>query len=237
MKLQIRDEPSWAKKIEPIIVLGRGVPAKSRILGRWAYCIAGIGNDGRWVRLYPLPIENGNRPLNPFDVIKPFIIKRHEDGRPESCRIDSNLVLKVGMIPDSERHIILERVLEPSFFMHDNSWRNKSLGLIKPLFLQINIHESPTLRYTCDYENCSGHTATFFDVIRIEARRRKLLASPEELENLLSQQDEEKLWFIVGTERQHPQIWMVVEVLISVHQTITGLQCWLVSQIKKESTT
>lgn len=231
---QSRNEPAWAEHIEPIIVLGRGVPSWSRNQGRWAYCIAGIGDYGQWFRLYPLPIEGGNRLFEPFDIVKPFIIKKHENGRPESCRIDAGLVWKAGTVPDSQRLGILERILGKGTFMHDSSWRKRSLGCIKPLSLQISIEESPTLKFKCGHKGCGGHTTTFFDVLRIEAGKRRLVAPAEEIENLLSKQDEDKLWFVVGTERQHPHIWIVVEILINIDQKVTGLQSWLTSNIRRE---
>lgn len=234
LRTQSRNEPAWAKRIEPIIVLARGVPARSRTLGRWAYCIAGIGKSGQWYRLYPVPLEDGDRSIYPFDVIKPFIIKRHENGRPESCRINSWLIWKVGTIPHSERKRILEKAIEPGSFLHDESWRNKTLGLIKPLSLQVDISEKATLKYFCDDPECGGHTATFFDVFKIDAKGRKLIAPANELVNLLSPLKEEKFWFIVGTMRKHPQRRIVVEVLINLDETVIALQSWLISKIKRE---
>jgi len=235
LRTQSRNEPMWARWIEPIIVLARGIPARSRTLGRWAYCVAGITKNGQWYRLYPVPLEDGDRSIYPFDVIKPFIVKRHENGRPESCRINSWLIWKVGTIPISERQRILENTIEPGSFLHDDSWHNKTLGLIKPLSLQIHIREKATTKYFCDYPECQGHAATFFDALKIDAKGRKLIAPTEKLVNLLSQLEEEKLWFIVGTMRKHPQRWIVVEVLISPDETVIALQSWLISKIKRET--
>jgi len=235
LETQSESEPMWAKRIEPIIVLARGVSARSRTLGRWAYCVAGIGKKGQWYRLYPVPIENGNRAIYPFDVIKPFIIKRHENGRPESCRINSWLIWKAGTVPNSERQSFLEKTREPASFLHDDSWRNKTLGLIKPLSMQIDIREKPIIKYFCNYPECNGHTATFFDVLKIDAKGRRLIAPAEQLVNLLSQLDEEKLWFIVGTIRKHPQSWIVVEVLIDLDEIVLALQSWLISKIKRRT--
>jgi len=235
LKKQGGTEPLWAKPIEPIIVLARGVPAWSRTLGRWAYCVAGIGKNEQWYRLYPVPLEDGTRSIYPFDVIKPFIIKKRENGRPESCRINPWLIWKVGTVQNSERQHILEKIIEPASFLHNESWRNKTLGLIKPLSLQINIQEQATIRYLCGHSGCAGHTATFFDVLKIDAKGRKLIAPAEELVDILSQLEEEKLWFIDGTVRKHPQRWIVVEVLISLDGTVIALQSWLISKIKRET--
>lgn len=233
LKTQSGSEPPWAERIEPIIVLARGVPARSRTLGRWAYCVAGIGKNGQWYRLYPVPLENGSRSIYPFDVIKPFIVKKHENGRPESCRINSWLTWKVGAVPNSERQRILEKTIDPWSFLHDDSWRNKTLGIIKPLSLRIDIREKAIIRYFCGHHGCRGHTATFFDVLKVNAKGRKLIAPTEELVNLLSKLEEEKLWFIVGTLRKHPQRWIVVEVLIGLDGTVIALQSWLISKIKR----
>lgn len=235
LETQSESEPVWAKCIEPIIVLARGVPAWSRNLGRWAYCVAGIGKKWQWYRLYPVSLKNGNRSIYPFDVIKPFIIKKHENGRPESCRINSWLIWKVGTVPNSDRQSLLEKTREPASFLHDSSWRNKTLGLIKPLSPQIDIREKAIIKYFCNYPECNGHTATFFDVLKTDAKGRRLIAPAEQLINLLSQLNEEKLWFVVGTVRKHPQRWIVIEVLINLDENVLALQPWLISKIKRRA--
>lgn len=226
------DEPVWAKRIDPIVVLGRGIPAWSRTLGRMAYCVAGIEREGEWCRLYPVPLENGKRLLNAFDIIKPFIIKRHENGRPESCRVNSWLIWKGGTIPTFERQKILHRTLESGAFLHDDSWRNKTLGLIKPAFWEFHIGKKATLRYFCDFPECEGHIATFFDVLEVTAKQRKLIKPANELLDLLSQLENEKIWFVVGTIRQHPQRWIVVESIVELDKTVIPLQSWLTSNMQ-----
>lgn len=226
------NEPSWAKRVDALIVLARGVPAWSRTLGRWAYCIACLGNDGKWYRLYPVPLENGKRTIYPFDIIKPFIVKKRDNGRPESCRINPWIIWKAGVIQNSERQHILEKIKEPSSFLHDNSWRNKTLGLIQPTSLQFAVGRAAIVNYFCDYPKCEGHSSTFFDAFQIEEHKRKLITSAEELETMLSHLKEDKLWFIVGTVRRHPQRWIIVETLVELGETVTSLQSWLISQTR-----
>lgn len=223
-------EPPWAKNIQPIVVLARGIPSHSRTLGRWAYCIAGRGTDEKWYRLYPFPLEEKGRLIESFDIIKPFITRRNDDGRPESCRIDPHLVWKMGTLKTTQRLEYLKQRTEVGPFMHDNSWRTKTLGLIRPSLVKLSIGSNPNIKYHCDYTGCCGHTATFFDVFHIQRNKEMLIARPELLTNLLSEIDGENLRFVVGTLRQHQPRWIIVEVLICLRDSAESLQSWLVSK-------
>jgi len=210
-----------------MFVLARGIPAWSRTLGRWAYCIACVDKDGKWYRLYPVPLENGRKNIAPFDVIKPFVIKRCENGRPESCRIDPWLIWKAGVVQESDRSRILQQITESGSFMHDDSWRRKTLALVAPSLLKISIAQKATISYYCSYPECDGHTGTFFDVFQIDKRKRKLILPAQDLLRRLSGVKEENLRFVVGTMRKHPQRWIVVETLICVKGTVSPLNSWI----------
>ena len=224
-------EPAWARNVQPIVVLGRGIPSHSRTLGRWAYCIAGKGLDENWYRLYPIPLEDERRLIESFDIIKPFIIRKNDDGRPESCRIDPHLLWKTGSLKSTERLGYLKQRTEGGSFMHDNSWRTKTLGLIRPSLAKFSIGTCSNIKYYCDYRGCCGHTTTFFDVFQIQDNKKKLIARPESIMKELSEIEEENLRFVVGTLRQHQPCWIIVETLICLNNSVESLQSWLVSKL------
>lgn len=225
-------EPPWAKNVQPIVVLGRGIPAHSRTLGRWAYCIAGKGMDEKWYRLYPFLLVGKSRSFEAFDIIKPFITRKNDDGRPESCRINPHLVWKTGTLQNTERLEYLKQRVEVGSFMHNDSWRTKTLGIIRPSLVKFSIGRDATVNYYCDHQECNGHTTTFFDILQIERNGKRLIAPVEALSNALSEINEEKLRFVVGTLRQHQPCWIIVETLICLNNSIESLQSWLISKME-----
>jgi hypothetical protein len=187
--------------------------------------------DEKWYRLYPIPLEDKGRLIESFDIIKPFIIRKNDDGRPESCRIDPHLLWKTGTLKSTERLDYLKQRTEGGSFMHNNSWRTKTLGLIRPSLVKFSIGSYANVKYHCDYQECCGHTTTFFDVLQIQANKKKLIARPESLTTVITEIDEQNLRFVVGTLRQHQPCWIIVETLICLKDSVESLQSWLVSKL------
>jgi hypothetical protein len=229
-----KNEPPWARNIQQIIVLGRGIPSYSKNLGRYAYCIAGKGSDERWYRLYPIPLEDTVRSFQPFDTIKPFVVRRNDDGRPESCRVDPHLIWKAGVLEQAKRAEYINNRVENGSFLHDDSWQTKTLGLIRPSLVGFSVSEQPTIKYYCSYQDCHGHTARFFDVLRIEKKQEKLIAPAQMLNDALSEVDCGTLRFVVGTLRSHQPRWIIVETLICLNGTVESLQSWIISKFSQK---
>lgn len=115
--------------------------------------------------------------------------------------------------------------------MHDDSWHTKTLGLIRPLLVKFSLGKHATVNYYCNHQGCIGHTSTLFDVLQIERNTETLIAQVEALNDILSEIEEEKLRFVVGTMRQHQKRWIIVETLICLDDSIESLQSLLFSKM------
>lgn len=205
---------------EPIVVLGKGVPAYSTTYGCLTCCIAGVSEHSGWLRLYPLFLESvlsSIKPIEKFDVIRVvFRHKRPEPTRPESRKIFPEFVEKVGHVHDRNARIdILRLYTEPGVFLHDDSWRGrKTLGIIKPMNVRFWLTKEniPMVKFRCG-NLCRGHTCEigeymeFNDVGRVKHQR------DVELAKQLSTLKNKDLRFVMGTIRRHPSRWL----LISIH--------------------
>ena len=105
-------------------------------------CTAGITEDGKWIRLYPIPHRylNGDNQFKTFDWIEVNAEKRppHKDRRPESYSVDSGSITIIRHL-DSKKDITtryryissLEKAsLEELKRLHDTE--GVSLGVIRP---------------------------------------------------------------------------------------------------------
>lgn len=218
MRYEESSKPKWSEKI---IVLGRGVPHPSRIYRRKCYCVAGIGEASRWLRLYPVAV--GPEYIQNFDVIQVAIRKKHaEKHRPETRKICLDPApKKMGHISDKKSRLkILKDNLDSGTFIHDESWYGvKTLGLIQPVYPEFEVEEKKVIvRYRCNFPTCKGHTHEVMDWSIVNQRgRRGHIDHPKELEDkllLLQRQHllrRKQLWFVMGTHREHPHRWLLVE--------------------------
>ena len=208
----------WSEKI---IVLGRGAIHPSRTYRCLCYCVAGIGQVSGWLRLYP--VRKTPELIQNFDIIQVAIRKEHaEKDRPETWKIYLDPPpKKVGYITDEKTQLqILKDNLDEGTFMHDESWRGvKSLGLIQPIYPDFEIEDNKVIvRYRCNYPRCRGHRNEVMDWSTIDKRgRRGHINHPKELEDkllFLERQHllrRQQLWFVMGTHRRHPHVWILIE--------------------------
>jgi len=210
-----------AKWSEPVIVLGRGVIHPSRTYKCLCYCIAGIGEESGWIRFYPIAFKD--QLIEDFDIIEAAI----RDERPERHRPETRKILiqppprKIGHLEDQETQTkVLEEHLDSGSFLHDKSWNGiKTLGLIQPIYPEFEVEESKVIvRYRCNTSRCKGHISKVTDLSAInEIGRRRPIDRPEILEDkllLLERQQylgRRRLWFVMGTDRRYPWIWLLVE--------------------------
>jgi len=211
---------SSQKWSEPIIALGKGVPAYSTKYGCLTYCVAGVGESSGWLRLYPLFAEqviSSVQPVEKFDVIR--VIYRHkrpERTRPESRKIYPEFVEKVDHIDDdSVRRKIIHQYTEPGTFLHDDSWRGrKTLGMIQPLKPYFLVVQGvPKVRFQC-CDACGGHLCEVGELKKFDSVGRVIPeTASSKLESRLESLRRRELRFVMGTDSRHPQRWL----LISVH--------------------
>jgi len=219
----MRQSPSSAsssqKWSEPIIVLGKGVPAYSATYGCLVYCVAGIGENACWLRLFPLFAEkviSSIQFVEKFDVIRVvYREKRPEQIRPESRKVYPEYVEKISSVNEEAKRVeILSQHTEVGTFLHDDSWRGKkTLGMIQavgPLFLVD--HGTPKVRFRCS-DVCTGHVCEVGELKRFDGVGRSIPEGTETLEHKLAIYRNKALRFVMGTDSQHPHRWL----LISMH--------------------
>jgi len=219
MKQSTLSDSSSQELSEPIIVLGKGVPAYSTKYGCLTHCVAGVGESSGWLRLYPLFVEQlvpSIKPVEKFDVIRvEYREKRPEPTRPESRKIYPESIEKVDHInDDSICKKILRQYTELGTFLHDDSWKGKkTLGMIQPIkpdFLALQ--GIPKVRFQC-CDGCSGHICEVGELKRFDSWGRVIpeMASGE-LEGRLDSLRKRELRFVMGTDSRHPQRWLLVSI-------------------------
>lgn len=102
-------------------------------------CVAGIDYDGHWHRLYPVPFKD-LRPEQRFarwDVIEFDWKTPDDDKRLESKRIFSQSLVKVGSVPEGERHAFARRAIVTS--LDEQLAMNRTFALIRPEFPKFSV--------------------------------------------------------------------------------------------------
>jgi len=214
--LSASNSQEWS---EPIIVLGKGVPAYSSKFGCLTYCVAGVGKSGSWYRLYPLFYEKLISRIvlvEKFDIIKAGFSELHpESNRPESKKIHPEYVEKIGKIEDAfERSRILLKYTERGSFLHDDSWNGKkTLGMINPKKTKFAVAQGlPKAKFQCDDNHCTGHICEIGELMKFDAMGRPLLENREILESRLSAIRKGEMRFVMGTLANHPQRWILISI-------------------------
>ena len=204
---------------EPIIILGKGVPAYSSKYGCLTCCVAGVSEHNGWIRLYPLflePVLSSIKPIDKFDVIRTvFRDKRPEPTRPESRKVFPEFVQKVGQVREKkDRNRILHQYTESGVFLHDGSWRGrKTLGMINALNARFYMTKEniPMVRFQC-VPRCGGHNCEVGECMKFNNVGRVLHQSNSELQKQLSTLKNKDLRFVMGTIRRHPNRWLIISI-------------------------
>ena len=105
-------------------------------------CVAGIGRDGNFVRLYPVPFRDmeDDRKFTKYQWIRCNAFKAKHDSRPESFRADWESIEVLNQKPLStekgwaERKKIIFPSASPSLcrIVEEQAGSGKSLGLFRP---------------------------------------------------------------------------------------------------------
>ncbi|MGD0646160.1 MAG: hypothetical protein ABSA75_14745 [Candidatus Bathyarchaeia archaeon] len=203
---------------EAIIILGKGVSSFNAKYGCLTHCIAGIGKNGSWIRLYPLFAERvlpGIQFVEKFDIIKAeYRETKPEPTRPESRRIHPESVLKIDHVKSKKEQIqILEKFTETGVFLHDDSWNGKkTLGLIEPrnakFFL---LNGTPKVRFLCG-DSCPGHVCEVKELEKTDQFGRVISEEAANFEKHFEALSGKKLRFVMGTDGRHPHIWLIVSI-------------------------
>jgi hypothetical protein len=136
---------TWEKK--RVLVTVKAYPEKSKKYG-CVFCVAGITDEGDWIRLYPMPFATflGVRKIKKYDWIEAECKKVTEEklGRKESYRVRPNSVTIVdrtlsedkirGKVLWEERNRLVLPLVSPSLDYLESKYTedHTSLGLIKP---------------------------------------------------------------------------------------------------------
>ncbi len=203
------DSPEWS---ESLIVLGRGIDTWSRRYRTRAHCIICTGEVSGLLRLYPL---FAHERAEKFDVVHVVIRDEHpERHRPESRKIYPNSTRVTGQKGDeTEKQNILKSLCEPGEVLHGEGWKRKTIQVIEP----INPHLWTTkalklmVRYKCSIPNCKGHLNEVLEVVKVDKVGRRWRRE-EEIDSYISKVKWTKVYFVMGTHRNHPHRWILVTI-------------------------
>lgn len=200
--------PEW---FESLIVLGRGIDTWSRRYRTRTHCIVGIGEVSGLLRLYPLfAHERAER----FDVVQAAIRDEHpESHRPESRKVYPNSIKVTDHKGDKqEQHNILKSLCETGDFLHGEGWRSKTIVVIRPIRPHFWITKTRKLmvRYWCETRDCKGHLNEVLEVVKVDKVGRRWRPKVEELEKYVETLQRKRLYFVIGTHRNHPHRWILV---------------------------
>ena len=129
----------WVEKKVLITVRTYPVPSKKQIE---VSCTAGITDDGKWIRLYPVPYRflNPDKRFSKYQCIEASVMKSVSDARPESFKVNPDTIKIIHpAIPTSNKwEMRKEKVfpLKARSLCELESLRNQNgyptLGFIKP---------------------------------------------------------------------------------------------------------
>jgi hypothetical protein len=107
----------WTEK--RVLVIVRTYPAPAR-RGIEVSCTAGITDDGRWIRLFPIPYRflDQDRRFRKYQWITVDVFKAKDDPRPESFKLNIDSIRVGDIVPPSngwrERREIIRPLMRPS---------------------------------------------------------------------------------------------------------------------------
>lgn len=132
-------------------------------------CTAGITEDGKWIRLYPIPHRylSGKNQFRVFEWIEVNAEKRpaHKDRRPESYSVDSDSISVVGYL-DPQKDIATRykyisslevSSLEKLKLLHNTD--GTSLGVIRPKCIKSLSLEKDSDDWTEEQKNQLNQTS------------------------------------------------------------------------------
>lgn len=166
------------------------------------HCLAGLDEDWKWRRLYPLSAEVGDN-IRKWDVIEVAVRDFFpEKNRPETVKIWPKKVKVVDRIDGmKKRRKIVRRTVETGEFLHTDVWRGKTIGLIKPRRLQFFVEGGEIkCKFYCNQRRCRGHIMVVWDSEVNEQRNFYELESGDP-------------YFLLGTHKYHPHRWLLISAI------------------------
>lgn len=146
--------PSYQQKRLLVTVKTYPTPASK---GAEVSCTAGITDDGKWIRLFPIPFRfmGGNQQFRKYQMIEVSTIKSSSDPRKESFEVDID-TLKIVNDPlptkdawEARKELVLP-LQAPSlcYLKRNRRLTGDTLGIFKPKVIQKFIIEPDTPDWT-----------------------------------------------------------------------------------------
>lgn len=117
------------KRREKALVLVKALPHVGQRQGE-TVCCAGVTEDGRWVRQYPIHFRRLEEKFGRWNWIEYDWIPARDDPRPESQRVQEESIQIVSEMPARERAGFLAPFVLPS--TDEAARRGRTLTLIRP---------------------------------------------------------------------------------------------------------
>lgn len=138
----------WTTK--EILITVKTYPNPSKKYGE-TVCVAGITiNDGKWVRLYPIPYRDldEDKKFQKYAIIRAKVTKSSDDKRPESLRIDADSIKIIGHFDTKDRWVKRKEIVLPTLdrsmceILCKRQAEDKSLGVFKPRDIEFYLQKA-----------------------------------------------------------------------------------------------
>ncbi len=146
--MTIRNDPSRSGEADAIILI-KAAPQIGLRHGE-TVCCAGIGLDGRWLRLYPVSFRtlDDAQKFGRWDRVHFKWRKPNDDQRIESLRVDQDSISITGTLKPSERERFLGGLIATS--LESERSRGKSLALLKAHNFEFKIEKRSAAEIAAD---------------------------------------------------------------------------------------
>lgn len=160
----------WIKKKVLITVRTYPVPARK---GVEVSCTAGITDDGKWIRLFPMPyrlMDDANK-FRKYDWVEVSLKKARNDTRPESFNPQIDEIEIIDSVPTkndwSERWSIVRPLVQPSMCgiqRKRDADGFPTLGIFKPTVSRLIIEEAEEADWSQAQKETLSQTSLFYDL-------------------------------------------------------------------------
>jgi hypothetical protein len=147
---------AWSKKRVLITVRTYPVPARKNIE---VSCTAGVTEDGRWMRLFPVPYRllDHDKQFTKYQWIQADVMKAPADPRPESHKLNEDTIQTGAKVSSADgwraRKEILKPLMRPSMCAikrEADANGHPTLGLFKPASIKRLILEADDPAWTAE---------------------------------------------------------------------------------------
>jgi hypothetical protein len=141
-----------------VVILVKASPHVGKKHGE-TVCCAGVGDDGRWMRLYPVTFRTLDeaKQFKRWDRIRFRWEKPNDDSRPESARVDHQSIEIIGELKRKDRLSFLNRIEVSSIKKVQSA--GGTFALLRPRNLKFSIEKKERKKFDAEKREFEAHAA------------------------------------------------------------------------------